>query len=392
MWTRFDPGEIREDFARIAALGFDSVRFFLRWGDFQPESESIDRLMLDRLESVVASAGERGLRTMPVLCNGHNSGINWLPLWALERNGARAKNLYSGELLQAQSLFARAVAERLRGHPSVAAWDIGHAFTDVSRPPAGKLRTGGHETESVGAREAAQWAQRLSDELKNGSGLPCTAGTFSADITEERNLRLESLCVPFAFASMQGSSMTVPFARNRLDPEAVPFLAMLAASFSRKAVLVTGIGNPTCPPQKLSLFERFPLSNESYEAVSADDALFAAYPCLTEDEHAAYCANVLERLHADGRLGAYWWCWSDYPEDLALRPPFDRVPHERFCGIIRSDGTEKPIAAALSTFARQRREVVPSRDMPMISSAYYYRTLPKSAQTLYEAFLGSLDR
>jgi hypothetical protein len=26
--------------------------------------------------------------------------------------------------------------------------------------------------------------------------------------------------------------------------------------------------------------------------------------------------------------------------------------------------------------------------MPMISSTYYYRTLPKSTQTLYDGFLG----
>ena len=32
MWRRFDAGEIREDFARIAGLGLDAVRFFLRLG------------------------------------------------------------------------------------------------------------------------------------------------------------------------------------------------------------------------------------------------------------------------------------------------------------------------------------------------------------------------
>lgn len=377
MWRRFDPGEIGEDFARIAALELDTVRLFLRWDDFQPHPETIDPVMLDRLESVASLAAERGLRTVPVLCNGHNSGVNWLPQWALEPSGSRAKNLYGGDLLDAQSRFARAVGDRLRGHPGVFAWDIGHAFTDVSQPPRGKLRTGGHETESIGAREAAQWSRRLTDVLKDASGFPCTAGTFSADITEERNLRLESLCVPFAFASMQGSSMTVTFARNRLDPEVVPFLAMVAASFSRKPVLVSGFGNPTCPAQKLSLFERFPLPGESYETVSPDDPLFAAYPCLSEDENAAYCTSVLERLHADGRLGAYWWCWADNPG---------------FYGIIRNDGSEKPVAAALSAFARERRDVVPPADMPMISSAYYYRTLPASAQTLYDAFLGSVSR
>jgi endo-1,4-beta-mannosidase len=91
-------------------------------------------------------------------------------------------------------------------------------------------------------------------------------------------------------------------------------------------------------------------------------------------------------LHADGRLGAYWWCWSDF-ERSHTEPPFDLAPHERTFGIVRSDGSEKPVAAALSAFARERRRVVASDDMPMIAGTYYYRTLPASTSTLYEAFL-----
>jgi len=49
MWQRFDAGEIAEDFARIAALGLRSVRFFLRWADFQPARTRMDSTMLARL-------------------------------------------------------------------------------------------------------------------------------------------------------------------------------------------------------------------------------------------------------------------------------------------------------------------------------------------------------
>jgi hypothetical protein len=186
---------------------------------------------------------------------------------------------------------------------------------------------------------------------------------------------------------MQGSSIDSTFARNRLDPEAVPFLAMLAASFSYKPVMVTAFGSPTCAPNKFSIYENVAMLETLSDTIAPDDPVFAAYPCLTEDENAAYCTGVLERLHADGRLGAYWWCWSDYGDEFANTPPFDRAPHERTYGIIRADGSEKPVAAALAAFARQRREVVPSNDMPMIAGEYYYRTLPTSASTVYGAFL-----
>src|SRR6202012_2679937 len=111
------------------------------------------------------------------------------------------------------------------------------------------------------------------------------------DLTADTSVRFGSLCTPFAFASMQGTNEALPFARDRFDPEALPFFALLTAAFSFKPVLVTGLGRP-------------------------------AYPGMHEDEIAAYASAVLERLHADGRLGAYWWCWSD------AMPGSADAPHE----------------------------------------------------------------
>jgi hypothetical protein len=390
MWRRFDAGEIREDFARIAGLGLDTVRFFARWDDFQPRADAVDPSMLDRLATVVDAAAAAGLQTIPTLFTGHVGGDAWVPAWAYEpKTPRRVGNIYAGRLLDAQLFFAREVGTRLREHPAVRAWDIGHAFSDVRAPARGKISTGDHGSVPAAEREVAEWSRRLTAELAGSSALPVTAGTHSGDLENDREIRLGSLCAPFAFASMQGSSVVSRFARNRLDPEVVPFLAMLAAAFSFKPVFVTGFGNPTCPPEKFSALERFPFPGERTElTISPDDTVFATYPCSSEHENAAYCTAVLERLHADGRLGALWWCWADYDEHVHDEPPFDRAPHERTYGIVRSDGSEKPVAAALAAFAAQRRSVVKANDMPMISSTYFYRTLPTSAKTLYDAFLG----
>lgn len=404
MWRRFDAGEIREDFARIAGLGLDTVRFFLRWDDFQPQPDAVDPSMLDRLETVVALAGETGLQTMPVLFCGYASGVNWLPAWALDPTAPSSRyrtiadgveapygigNMYAGGLLDAQLFFARAVGQRLRSHPAVKAWDIGHKFSNVREPFHAKVSTGDHGSASAAEPVLADWSRRLTSVLHESSAIPVTAGTHSADLMTDRDIRLGSLCAPFAFASMQGSSVSSGFARSRLDPEVLPYLAMIAASFSFKPVLVTGFGNPTCPPQKFTAFERFAMPGEPPSpTISPDDTVFASYPCLTEDENAAYCSNVLDRLHADGRLGAYWWCWSDYADELRGEPPFDRAPHSLSYGIVRADGSEKPVASALRAFARGQPTIVKAADMPMISSTYYYRTLPTSAKTLYDAFLG----
>jgi hypothetical protein len=404
MWRRFDPGEIREDFLRIAGLGIDTVRFCVRWDDFQPQPDAVDPVMVDRLAAVLDAAAEAGLRTIPTLFCGHMCGVNWLPAWSLDRRTPRGRyrtitgetespfgtgNIYSGRLLDAQLFLAREVGTRLRAHPAVSAWDIGHEFSNVREPSHAKISTGNHGSEPAAEREVAEWSRRLTAALQETSSLPVTAGTHSEDLTTDRDIRLGSLCAPFAFASMQGSTIGSAFARSRLDPEVVPFLAMLAAAFSFKPVLFTGFGNPTCPPNKFSAFERFALPGEPPNlTISPDDTAFATYPCLTEHENAAYCTDVLERLHADGRLGASWWCWTDYADELRDDPPFDQAPHELTYGIVRNDGTQKPVASALTAFAGQQRTVVKANDMPMISSTYYYRTLPTSTRTLYDAFLG----
>lgn len=393
MWRRFDAGEVREDFVRIAGLGLDAVRFFLRWDDFQPRADTIDATMLAKLETVADIAAECGLRTMPALFTGHMSGVNWLPSWTLDRATPHGRfrtiteagdssygigDFYTGPLLDAQLLFARAAGARLREHPAVYAWDLGNEFSNMREPAS--------------EHDAAEWARRLTGALQETSGIPVTAGTHGEDLTRDRELRLSSLCAPFAFATMHGYSVYSAFSRGRLDPEVVPFLALLAATFSHKPVLFSELGNPTCPPGKLSPYERVAMPDEKPNpTISPDDPVLAPYACLDEGEMASYCTNVFDRLHADGRLGGYWWCWADYADELRGEPPFDRAPHELSFGIVRSDGSEKPVAGALAAFARERRTVLEPRDMPLIAEVYYYRTLPRSTRTLYDAFLGSVE-
>jgi endo-1,4-beta-mannosidase len=370
MWQRFDAGEIREDLARIAALGLDAFRFFLRWDDFQPEPDRVDATMLARLEAVADLVAEAGLRALPTLFCGHMSGVNWLPSWTLDRStpsgrfrtiterGAAPYGIgdfyVPGPLLEAQVRFARAVGARLRAHPAVLGWDLGNEFSNLREPAR--------------AQDAAAWSRTLRDALETASALPVTAGTHGEDLTLDRRLRLSSLCAGYPFATMHGYSVYSDFARDRLDVEAVPFLAELAAAFSGKPVLFSEFGNPACQP-----------------------GLTLPFACLDEDEMAVYCTRVLERLHADGRLGAYWWCWADYVDELHHEPPCDEAPHERAFGLVRSDGSEKPVAAALAAFARERRSVLAPPASLVGDEQSYYAALPGATQAWYAAFLAGVE-
>ena len=241
MWRLFDAGEIREDFGRIAELSFDSVRFFVRWDELQPHPDALDEAMLAKIERVLALAADAGLRALPALC-GTTNGMSCMPSWT------RAyPDLFGGPLLDAQVAIADAVAQRFRNHPALVAWDLGHAFTSVRAPRGGSVTTGEHGSAPVTEPEVAAWARQLA-KIMRGGAIATTAGAFDGDLTHDSGIRFGSMCAPFAFASMQGSNVNLPFARSRLDPEAVPFLAMMTAAFSFKPVLVTAVGNPTCPP------------------------------------------------------------------------------------------------------------------------------------------------
>jgi endo-1,4-beta-mannosidase len=389
MWQRFDPGEIADDFARIADLGLDAVRFFLRWADFQPEPRRMDRTMLVRLERVMELVAANGLRAMPTLFCGHMSGANWLPSWTLDPKVPSGRfrtivedgtispygcgDIYTGSLLEAQRFHAREVGAVLRGHPAVLAWDLGNEFSNVREPTT--------------VEDAREWSKRLTDDLERVSGHRVTGGIHAEDLTRDRKIRPSSICEPWAFATMHGYSVYSAFARSRTDPDVVPLLAQLTASLSGKPVLFSEFGNPTCPPGKISPFDRVPLPDEPpLPEIPPDDPLRSSYACLDEQEMATYARQVLERLHRDGRLGGWWWCWADYVDALRAAPPFDLAPHELSFGIVRNDGSTKPVALALAAFAREERSVVEADDPVMFEPAYY-ADLPQNTDNAYARYL-----
>lgn len=356
MWKKFDKGEIAHDLAHISSLHLEVVRFFLNWEDFAPEMTLIDSTALRRLSWFLEEISAQNLEAMPTLFTGHMSGVNLLPSWTLEQGTPAGRfrtisgntdqpwgigDFYTGPLLEAQRRLAREVGACGQGCTAILAWDLGNEFSNLREP-----RT---------AEEAAHWSLSLSRTLLEASGRPVTGGTHGEDLTLDRRLRLSTLAEPWEFATMHGYSVYSDFARDRLDPEVVPFLHALAARFSGKGVLFSEYGNPSAPD-------------------------------LDEEDICLYARAVFDRLQSDGALGAMWWCWADYAPELRSRPPFDRAPHELHFGIVRSDGSEKPIAQTLAALAREERSVQPPRSIA-IDEESYYAELPESTAEGYRRFL-----
>lgn len=365
MWRRFDLGEIREDLARIAAWGLRFVRFFLMWEDFAPDPGRVDRSMCDRLVAFVDAAGAQGLVCMPTLFTGHMSGVNWLPEWTLDpaspsrrfrtinRRGVRPYGIgdfYSGALLDAQVVFANAVAKSLQKHPALLAWDLGNEFSNLRAPakPA----------------DSASWSKRLTATLESESGVAVTAGLHGEDLSEDRGIRLSSIAAPWRFATMHGYPAYSSFAASPADANVVPFLHDVTRTFAQRDVMFTEAGTP---------------------GPSTDGAIAG----LDDDAAAQYCGSVLDGLWRHGALGAGWWCFADYTAELAALPPFDLAPHELGFGIVRADGSEKPVVAVFSRFAKLELEVQKAPAPLALDEETYYAGLPGTMQRAYASFVKS---
>ncbi len=389
MWQRFDLGEIREDMARIASLGLHVVRFFLMWDAFQPAPDRMDHTMLGHFDDVMQTIWDARLQAIPTLYTGHMSGVNWLPSWALDSNTphGRFRTIASGttspygigdfysdpRLLDAQAFFAQRVAERARAHPALYVWDLGNEFSNLREPNS--------------PADAAAWSARLTGVLQDASGHGVTGGTHGEDVERDRHLRPSSLAEPWEIATMHGYSVYATFSRGRLDSDVVPFYTRLIQAFTGKPLLFSEFGNPTCPPGTVSPYNREPLPGEPKPSRENLPANAAAYACLTEDEMAYYCKEVLEKLHAQGAIGAMWWCWAEYDPSLDRLPPFDQAKHELHFGMIRNDGSYKPVAETLSQFAQRAQSLEP-QPSALASETEFYASLPEGINALYHHYRG----
>jgi endo-1,4-beta-mannosidase len=369
MWSDLDPAETREDFARIAAAGFDCVRIFLLWEDFQPEPDEVSTERLDDLVAVADAAREEGLVLMPTLFTGHMSGANWVPAWVLDRSrssgrfrtisGGRAimagiRNWYDDdELCEAQVLLARETASALAGHPALWAWDLGNEPSNCVLPPT--------------AEHARRWLDTMTEALGEPSpGTPVTLGLHQQDLEERRILGPREAAESLAFACMHGYPAYAAWSRHAADDAVAPFLGLLTRWLSGQGVLFAELGAPTYPGPRGHVDEM---------------------GRLPEDDAATYTERVLETLHRFGFLGALLWCFSDYDPALRGEPPFDEAPHEMSFGLWRADGSAKPALEAVRAFGAREREN-PRVDLGWIdvTPEEYLADPARHLERLYAAF------
>jgi endo-1,4-beta-mannosidase len=242
----------------------------------------------------------------------------------------------------------------------------------------------GNEPDLFAVPETAQagkaWVSEMSDLVRSiDPSHAVTMGLHTANLLSDNGLRVDQVFAAGDIAVMHGYPMYIPWARDDLDPDFVPFLCALTSALSGKPCLAEEWGGCTAPTGTESV-------TWEWTSYGNDRSQFMA----GEERFAEYVRATLPRLVDVGATGAMLWCFADYATDLWDRPPCEETgaKHERHFGLVRPDGTLKPHADVIKEFAATHRSVsAPSRTVTLdVTPDEYYQDPEGHARRLYERF------
>jgi hypothetical protein len=136
VWQQWPEAELQHDLDLIRDLGLNSLRFFLRWPDFEPTLGHYDETMFARLTQFLGWCAERDLLVQPTLFVGFMSGGYF---WPADKGG---RNLYADPdlRLHCQAYARKAAAVIAPYHAHVLGIDLGNELGCTpdhwSAPPA----------------------------------------------------------------------------------------------------------------------------------------------------------------------------------------------------------------------------------------------------------------
>ncbi len=214
-WQAFDRGEVREELAHVATLGCDTVRFCLRWEDFQPGRQRINSGAFNALEHALDTAHVSGLNVVAALFPAAIGGALQVPGWTNSvdvldelRSAARLVGptmvlrpnsgpslLYDGTyhpnqtrdlfretpILDAQRYLIHEVAGYFRSHPALTIWQLGEGLERIRKPGS--------------AQAVAEWFAAMGEALREqDSGARLLGVTSARGLTLSTGPRMSPTC------------------------------------------------------------------------------------------------------------------------------------------------------------------------------------------------------
>ncbi|MEK4575798.1 beta-galactosidase trimerization domain-containing protein [Bacillus sp. FSL E2-8868] len=291
-WHEWDEDEVRTDLLKMSREGFNVVRFFLFWKDFEPHEGVYDYLVVERLHQFIKLADEANLYCIPsiltIWMNGQIFKLPWdnsTDVWGNIKLKTRAE------------CFLEFIGKELREYKNILYFDIGDEIIYANEKAVLSLKS----------EEANIWLRDMITALKKGN--PQSSVIMASDhlsVVGEH---------PFVLSNIS----------NELDAVAIHGFP-----------LWTKFNIESNNSWKSSLYVSFLVSiAKLYGKPLVDE--FGLYGC-SDDIRADYMltSGLSSILH--GATGIISWCWKDFE---TVKEPFNLRPGERFVGFYSSSGKPK---------------------------------------------------
>ncbi len=292
MYREMNLDEVGQDLEEVKNLGFNAVRMFVLLRDFVDENGDLDERRIEFLKKVDEKAAQLGLALYPTLLTIHMSGRNWgCPFIK--------RSLYSLESLDVMQVVLAKLVNELKNLRSVKGWVLCNELSLVEEPPSA-------ESYRALVRSLALVVKALDESRPLGLGdlIPFVPGTDPESLNT----------LPIDFVDLHVYNYDNDEVRQSLFPSALASLFLAEG----KTVIVEELG--------------------------CSSALF------DEESRARFVNVVLHSLLSNGVSGAFVWCFADYPPEKEHL--FEDHPHELRFGVLREDGSPKPVASIIRSFSQ----------------------------------------
>jgi hypothetical protein len=304
----WDEADLAADFAKMASLGFNTVRFDLFWAWFEPRPGDYNPEAFRQLDVFIRLAHQFGIYLHPALFIGGEVGEAF---WDLPWRQGRHPHA-DPEMLRLQTDHASEFARRYQAEPAILAWDL------TDEPPFWIVAD--RTTDAM----AINWTRLVAGALRRyDPGHLLCVGTSMEDINHGP-FRPDNLACEVDFFSVHPYSIYTP---DRFPDPMLSERGTYAAAF--ETTLSLGAGRPV-------MIHEFGASSAQY-----DPERIAAYDRVT-----------LYSGLAAGACGFLPWCYTDAAPELFRGAPYLLAPHETQFGLTTWDRQERPRGRVLREFSR----------------------------------------
>jgi hypothetical protein len=344
MWSDWRPEVVAQDLQRLAAHGIQVMRVFPLWPDFQPiiqlrggfgapfEIRMAGELPLPPTPAGRAGVSEEMLTRFGVfagLCQQHNIQLivglltGWMSGRLFVPSAFEHRNVLTDPIcLMWEMRFVDVFVRRFKTHPAIYAWDLGNECNCMA---------------PVDSHEAAYtWSAAIANSIRAAdSSRPIVSGMHSLTPGGPNPWLIQDQAETTDLLTTHPYPYWTPYVRSNPLNTIRPL--MHATSETR---MYADVGGKTCLVEETGTMGPM-ISNESASAAFTRTNLFSLW--------AHDCRSFI------------WWCSSDQTE--LTHPPYDWTAVERELGLLRLDGSPKPMLLEMQRF-RAWRENLPIAVLP----------------------------